>query len=200
MQATLLAWVFVMRILLVLTSVAAFYINKAICQSKYGNVDDLDFEKPLGSLVWITSLLSIAGTFAVSYWMLGPGSGVAPELQAIWAPLAAIISCGTLGAALIPEVTKIFTSPKSSHVNEVVLASRRVVLRSTSCLVWLRVTSAHLDWNGVRSPDVFCRCGQWLWFGRDYDLSFHICFRSGGFWNAGYGSGYHCCGQLWAGS
>ena len=124
MQATLLAWVFVMRILLVLTSVAAYYINNAVNKSKYSDVDDLDFEKPLGSLVWITSLLSIAGTFVVSYWLLGPASGVPSELQAIWAPLAAIISCGTLGAALIPEVTKVFTSPKSLHVNEVVQASK----------------------------------------------------------------------------
>ena len=67
LQATLLAWVFVMRILLVLTSVAAYYINGAVNKSKYSDVDDLDFEKPLGSLVWITSLLSIASTFAVSY-------------------------------------------------------------------------------------------------------------------------------------
>ncbi len=124
LQAHLLTWVFVMRVLMVLTSVAAFYINKAISRARYSDKDDLDFEQPLTSLVWITSILSIIGTYAVSYWMLGPTSGLALENQDIWFLLATIISFGTLGAALIPEVTKIFTSPKSTHVQEVVKASR----------------------------------------------------------------------------
>ena len=117
-QKQLLTWIFVMRILMVVTSITAFYINKMFSQAKYGDKDDIDFERPLTNLVWITSILSIAVTFAASYWMIG-------DLQNnLWLTLSIIISCGTLGAALIPEFTKIFTSPKSRHVNEVVTASR----------------------------------------------------------------------------
>ncbi|MCX6283890.1 MAG: sodium-translocating pyrophosphatase [Bacteroidetes bacterium] len=117
-QKQLLTWIFVMRILMVVTSITAFYINKIFSQAKYGNKDDIDFERPLTNLVWITSILSIAVTFAASYWMIG-------DLKNnLWLTLSIIISCGTLGAALIPEFTKIFTSPKSRHVNEVVTASR----------------------------------------------------------------------------
>jgi K(+)-stimulated pyrophosphate-energized sodium pump len=124
LQTTLLTWIFVMRVLMVITSIAAFYINKAISQAKYGSVDDMDFEKPLTNLVWTTSILSIIVTFAVSYFILGPNSAAPQELHSLWSVLAIIISCGTLGAALIPEFTKIFTSPKSGHVAEVVQASR----------------------------------------------------------------------------
>lgn len=124
LQTNLLAWVFVMRVLMVITSVAAFYINRAFSESRFGDSDDFDFEQPLTSLVWITSILSIAGTFIVSYFLLGPTSQAPPELQSMWFVLASIISFGTLGAALIPEFTKIFTSPNSSHVAEVVKASR----------------------------------------------------------------------------
>jgi len=124
LQMALLTWIFVMRVLMVITSVAAFYINGAISKARFTGKDDLDFEQPLTSLVWTTSLLSIAVTFAVSYFIIGPGSGVETALTSLWVVLAAIISIGTLGAALIPEFTKIFTSPKSSHVAEVVKASR----------------------------------------------------------------------------
>ncbi len=117
-QTLLLTWIFVMRILMVVTSIVAFYVNKMYTSAKYSNADDLDFEKPLTSLVWITSLLSIVVTFIVSYMMLGELS------NNLWLTLSIIISCGTLGAALIPEFTKIFTSPKSGHVNEIVTASR----------------------------------------------------------------------------
>ncbi len=123
-QPNLLIWIFTMRILMLITSVVAFYINKALSKVKYSKSDDFDFEKPLSSLVWITSILSIIVTFVVSYIVIGPGSEVGSELPRLWIPLAAIISCGTIGAALIPEFTKIFTSPKSIHVNEVVTASR----------------------------------------------------------------------------
>jgi K(+)-stimulated pyrophosphate-energized sodium pump len=124
LQTSLLTWVFVMRVLMVVASFVAFYINRAVSQSRFGQSDDFDFEQPLTSLVWITSILAIAGTFVASYFMLGPTSSAPAELQAIWAVLAAIISFGTLGAALIPEATKIFTSPNSTHVAEVVKASR----------------------------------------------------------------------------
>ena len=126
LQSNLLTWIFVMRILMIITSVVAFYINKAFSQMKYAGKDDLDFEQPLTNLVWITSVLSIIVTFIVSYLMIGPGSEVALAAHSgnLWFVLSVIISCGTLGAALIPEFTKIFTSPKSAHVQEVVTASR----------------------------------------------------------------------------
>ena len=117
-QMQLLTWIFVMRILMVITSISAFYINKLISQALYGKRDDIDFERPLTNLVWITSILSIIVTFVASYFMIGTMG------NNLWLTLSIIISCGTLGAALIPEFTKIFTSPKSKHVNEVVTASK----------------------------------------------------------------------------
>ena len=119
MQKNLLVWIFSMRILMVITSVVAYWVNKAYCKAKFANTDELDFEKPLTSLIWIASVLSIAVTYIVSYMQLGDVAGQ-PNL---WWQLASIISMGTLGAALIPEITKIFTSPKSGHVLEVVKAS-----------------------------------------------------------------------------
>ena len=119
MQKNLLVWIFSMRILMVITSVVAYWVNKAYCKAKFANTDELDFEKPLTSLIWIASVLSIAVTYIVSYMQLGNVAGH-PNL---WWQLASIISMGTLGAALIPEITKIFTSPKSGHVLEVVKAS-----------------------------------------------------------------------------
>ena len=116
LQVKLLVWIFFMRILMVITSVVAYYINGAINTSKYSKKEDLDFEKPLTELVWITSILSIIVTFAASYIMI-------PDLNGntnMWWILSTIISCGTLGGALIPEIVKIFTSPKSAHVQEVV--------------------------------------------------------------------------------
>jgi len=117
-QTELLTWIFTMRILMIATSIVAFYINKYAAIRKYSARDDMDFEKPLTSLVWITSILSIIVTFAVSYWQLKVLGGN------LWLILSIIISCGTLGAALIPEFTKLFTSGKSKHVAEVVTASR----------------------------------------------------------------------------
>jgi len=117
-QMQLLTWIFVMRILMVITSITSFYINKALSQALYAKKDDIDFERPLTNLVWITSILSIIVTFIASYVMIGDMA------NNLWLTLSIIISCGTLGAALIPEFTKIFTSPKSKHVNEVVTASK----------------------------------------------------------------------------
>ena len=118
-QIPLLVWIFVMRILGVVTSVLSYYINGALSKSKYSKADDLDFEKPLTSLVWITSIFSIIATFLASYFLLKDlGNNW-------WIGLASIISCGTLGAALIPEITKLFTSPTSTHVKEVVETSKQ---------------------------------------------------------------------------
>lgn len=118
-RVQLLIWIFVMRILGVVASVVAYYINGAISRARYSHADDLDFERPLTSLVWITSILSIIATYAASYFLLKDlGNNW-------WIGLATIISCGTLGAALIPEFTKLYTSPTSGHVKEVVNTSRQ---------------------------------------------------------------------------
>jgi K(+)-stimulated pyrophosphate-energized sodium pump len=116
-QKELLTWIFAMRIMMIITSIAAFWINKAFSKAKYSNKTEIDFERPLTNLVWITSILSMVVTFVISNLLIGhlPNN--------LWLTLSIIISCGTLGAALIPEFTKIFTSPKSKHVNEVVKAS-----------------------------------------------------------------------------
>ncbi|MBM2816795.1 MAG: Inorganic diphosphatase [Ignavibacteria bacterium] len=123
-QAELITWIFVMRIAMIITSMAAFYVNKYFSHIRYSGKDDLDFEAPLTSLVWITSILSIIVTFIISYWQIGGIKDSAGNQSNLWSVLAIIISCGTLGAALIPEFTKIFTSTKSRHTKEVVVASR----------------------------------------------------------------------------
>ena len=117
-KASLLVWIFVMRILMIVTSIAAYAINGALARARNQGKDSIEFEAPLTSLVWTTSLLSIVVTFVVSSWMLGPlGAG-------LWWRLSSIISCGTLAAALIPELTKVFTSSNSRHTREIVAASR----------------------------------------------------------------------------
>ena len=121
LKVKLLVWIFVMRILGIVASVLAYYVNGWIAKARYSKADDINFEQPLTSLVWITSILSIIGTFCASWFILGDIT-VVPNL---WLALSIIISCGTLGAALIPEFTKLFTSPTSKHVKEVVKASEQ---------------------------------------------------------------------------
>lgn len=123
-QAELITWIFTMRIAMIATSLIGFYINKLFTNVRYSKADDIDFEKPLTSLVWITSILSIILTFIISYWQLGGVADSSGSNTGLWYTLAIIISCGTLGAALIPEFTKIFTSPNASHTKEVVTASK----------------------------------------------------------------------------
>ncbi len=117
-QTELLTWIFTMRIMMIVTSIASFGINRAITQVRFAKKDDIDFEIPLTSLVWITSIISIIVTFIVSALLIGhlPNN--------LWLILSTVISCGTLGAALIPEFTKIFTSTKSKHVDEIVSSSK----------------------------------------------------------------------------
>lgn len=118
-QVEMLVWIFVMRILGVLTSIIAFYVNGVWSCARYGHADDLNFEQPLTNLVWITSILSIVGTVVASYYCMRHMG------DSYWLGLSLVISCGTLGAALIPEITKLYTSPTSTHVNEVVKSSRQ---------------------------------------------------------------------------
>jgi K(+)-stimulated pyrophosphate-energized sodium pump len=118
-QAQLLVWIFVMRVAMLISSSAAYFLNGIIAKAKYAHSDDMDFEAPLTSLVWITSIVSIALTYVVTYLMiptLGDGS--------LWWKLASIISCGTLAGAVIPELVKVFTSTNSAHVQEVVTSAK----------------------------------------------------------------------------
>ncbi len=124
LQPVMLSWIFIMRILMHITSVICYYVNGDISHARYSNVDKLDFERPLTTLVWITSILSIVVTFVSSYFIIGPNSAVGAYDPNLWSVLAIIISCGTLGGAVIPEITKIFTSPKSKHVQETVTTSK----------------------------------------------------------------------------
>jgi K(+)-stimulated pyrophosphate-energized sodium pump len=119
-QAELLVWIFVMRVAMLISSSGAYFLNGFIAKLKYGNSDEMDFEAPLTSLVWITSVVSIALTYVVSYLMI-PNLAGDPTL---WWKLASIISCGTLAGALIPELVKVFTSTNSAHVQEVVTSAK----------------------------------------------------------------------------
>jgi K(+)-stimulated pyrophosphate-energized sodium pump len=118
-QIKLLVWIFVMRVLMVVTSVAAYLINDRIAKAKYEQAGEMDFEKPLTWLVWLTSLISVAMTYLASWLLIAElGDGT------LWWKLATIITCGTLAGAIIPELVKIFTSTNSRHVGEVVASSR----------------------------------------------------------------------------
>ena len=116
--STLIVWIFAMRVLMIFTSVFSYLINQVIAKARFAKKEHFDFESPLTSLVWITSIISIIVTYALSYVLIHN----LPE--GLWWKLSTIISCGTLAAAIIPEFTKAFTSSKSRHVQEVVTASR----------------------------------------------------------------------------
>ncbi|GAO01384.1 sodium-translocating pyrophosphatase [Anaeromyxobacter sp. PSR-1] len=118
-QVQLLVWIFAMRIMMVIASVASYWINEAVAKAKYAGADSMNFEAPLTSLVWLTSIVSVVLTFVVSKLIIGElGDGT------LWWKLSAIITCGTLAGAIIPEMIKVFTSTSSGHVREVVTASK----------------------------------------------------------------------------
>ena len=116
-QVQLLTWIFTMRFLMIVTSVIAYWVNNGITKVYAQKTEKFDFETPLSNLVWLTSIFSMIMTFGVSKMLLGNLD------NNLWLVLSVIISCGTLGAALIPEATKLFTSPKAKHTKEVVTAS-----------------------------------------------------------------------------
>jgi K(+)-stimulated pyrophosphate-energized sodium pump len=127
-QASLLVWIFVVRAVFVLASGLSYLANDAWAKARFGKAERFNFETPLSSLVWITSLVSIAATFATSYAILGDTVvddqwGLATD--GLWWKLSLIISCGTLAGALIPELVKVFTSTHSRHTEEVVKSSRQ---------------------------------------------------------------------------
>ncbi|MEO8660524.1 MAG: sodium-translocating pyrophosphatase [Bryobacteraceae bacterium] len=119
-QVQLLVWIFTMRVMMMIASGVSYFINAGIAKAKYSNVDKMDFEAPLTSLVWLTSVLSVVLTYIVSYFII-------PDLNgdsSLWWKLATVITCGTLAGAIIPEFVKIFTSTSSSHVREIVASAR----------------------------------------------------------------------------
>src|SRR5438552_1936515 len=118
-QVQLLVWIFVMRIVMLIASAAAYFINGFIASAKYGKADHMNYEAPLTSLVWITSAVSIALTYVVSSVIIPNLGGDTSQ----WWKLATIISCGTLAGAIIPELVKVFTSTESRHVKEVVTSA-----------------------------------------------------------------------------
>jgi K(+)-stimulated pyrophosphate-energized sodium pump len=119
-QVQLLVWIFVMRIMMLVSSALAYFINGAIAKARYAHADHMNFETPLTSLVWLTSIVSIIATYIVSYYIIPNLGGDITQ----WWKLASIISCGTLAGALIPELVKAFTSVDSRHVNEVVTSAK----------------------------------------------------------------------------
>src|SRR5881409_3474859 len=118
-QVQLLVWIFAMRVLMIVASGGSYLINEAIARGRYATATRMNFEAPLTSLVWLTSIVSVVMTYAASYVLI-------PNLSdgSLWWKLSAVITCGTLAGAIIPEVVKVFTSTESSHVREVVTASR----------------------------------------------------------------------------
>lgn len=119
-QVQLLVWIFTMRVMMVIASGVSYFINHFIAKGKYGDSDRMNYEQPLTTLVWLTSILSIILTYIVSAMMI-------PDLKgdtSLWWKLATVISCGTLAGALIPEFVKVFTSTESRHVREVVTSSK----------------------------------------------------------------------------
>jgi K(+)-stimulated pyrophosphate-energized sodium pump len=119
-QVQLLIWIFVMRVTMVVASAASYFINAAVAKGKYQNADKMNFESPLTNLVWLTSIVSVALTYGLS-WLLIPDLG---GDSTMWWKLSTIITCGTLAGAVIPEFVKVFTSTESRHVREVVSSSR----------------------------------------------------------------------------
>jgi K(+)-stimulated pyrophosphate-energized sodium pump len=118
-QVQLLVWIFVMRVVMIISSAVSYFINSAVAKSRYGNVAKMNFEAPLTSLVWLTSVVSIILTYVVS-------SQIIPDLggdTTLWWKLSSVITCGTLAGAIIPELVKVFTSMHSAHVREVVTSS-----------------------------------------------------------------------------
>jgi K(+)-stimulated pyrophosphate-energized sodium pump len=119
-KVELLVWIFVMRVMMIIASALSYFINEAMAKARYQNVDKMNYEAPLTSLVWLTSIISICATYGISYLMI-PEIGNDPTM---WWKLSSIITCGTLAGAIIPELVKVFTSVESSHVKEVVTSSR----------------------------------------------------------------------------
>ena len=119
-KVELLVWIFVMRVMMVIASGLSYFVNEAVAKARYQNVDKMNYETPLTTLVWLTSIISIGATYVVSYLMIPDIGGD----SSMWWKLSTIITCGTLAGAVIPEFVKVFTSVDSAHVREVVSSSK----------------------------------------------------------------------------
>jgi K(+)-stimulated pyrophosphate-energized sodium pump len=119
-KVQLLVWIFAMRVLMIITAAVSYWINSVIASARYKDADVMNFEAPLTTLVWLTSIISVAVTYVVSYLLIPTLGGDGT----MWWKLSTIITCGTLAGAIIPELVKVFTSTESAHVREVVTASR----------------------------------------------------------------------------
>ncbi|MGO9239874.1 MAG: sodium-translocating pyrophosphatase [Bryobacteraceae bacterium] len=120
LQVQLLVWIFVMRVMMLITSALSYFINGAFASARYKDADKMNYEAPLTSLIWLTSLVSIAATYVVSWFMIPSLNGD----TSLWWKLSTVISCGTLAGAVIPEFVKVFTSTNSGHVKEVVASAK----------------------------------------------------------------------------
>ncbi len=194
-RAELITWIFVMRILMIITSIVAFQFNKAVTASRYGTPGKkMDFEVPLTMLVWFTSILSIIVTFAASYWQIGhlPNN--------LWFNLSIIISCGTVAAALIPELVKVFTSSKSIHCREVVTSAREGRgLPGHPVGIRGRQFQRLLAGDGHFCFDVDRLFRQPERPGQVHGILLHLRLRPGGLRVPGDGAGHHRGGQLRSG-
>ncbi|WP_371460281.1 sodium-translocating pyrophosphatase [Uliginosibacterium sp. TH139] len=147
-QVQLLVWIFVMRVMMIIASGASYLLNEAFAKAKYGKVEKFDFEHPLTSLVWVTSIVSLILTFVVSKALIGDLSINGVAYTSLWWQLSLIITFGTLAGAIIPEIVKVFTSTKSGHVREVVTASREGGA-SLNILAGLTAGNFSAFWMGV---------------------------------------------------
>ncbi len=166
LQAKLIVWIFAMRFLMDFMSGCSYFINQAISEAKYKGLKEFNFEAPLTRLIWIAAILCITTSFLMSWWLIGDlsvqqGHTVLEgkvyvfhpdrtliDLKHLWWQLAAIISCGTLAAVLIPEFTKVFTSSHSKHVHEIVTASRE---GGASLTILSGIVAGNFSafWNGI---------------------------------------------------
>jgi len=123
-QVSLLVWIFALRVIMIISSGGSYFINAAITKARYKDAKKMNFEAPLTSLVWLTSIVSMILTFVASYALIGGSTQLGQAHGNYWWMLSIIISMGTLAGALIPELVKVFTSTKSAHVKEVVASAR----------------------------------------------------------------------------
>jgi K(+)-stimulated pyrophosphate-energized sodium pump len=155
-QAQLLVWIFAMRVLMIITAAVSYFINQAIASAKFKEADSFNFETPLTTLVWITSIISIAVTYIASKALI-PNLGGDTSM---WWRLSTIITCGTLAGAVIPELVKVFTSTDSRHVREVVTASREGG-PSLNILAGLTAGNFSAYWTGLAIAALM-GIGAWL--------------------------------------
>ena len=192
-QVQLLVWIFSMRVMMVISSGIGYFVNGVIAKARFGDADKFNFEAPLTTLVWLTSILSIVLTYIVSFFMIPSLAGD----DSMWWKLATVISCGTLAGALIPEFVKVFTSTNSRHVREIVTSSREggASLNILSGFVagnfsayWLGITMLALMSVGYLVSTSIPG---------DHDAGpGGVRFRPGGLRLPGHGTGDHRGGQL----